>query len=172
MSDRLSILSNEEIDSLYSIPSLDDEERTYLFSLDEDDKSYIHTLNKNIPKKVNYILQLGYYRAVNYFFKFSFQKQQKDVEFIIKQYFPSSTFPKKQLSKNHYYHNRTKIMEKYGLVNPDNNFYSLLLGEAKLLAKRHSLSKFVLKELLDICLQKKRDSTKLFYFPRNCCYST
>ena len=154
MSDRLSILSNEEIDSLYSIPSLDDEERTYLFSLDEDDKSYIHTLNKNIPKKVNYILQLGYYRAVNYFFKFSFQKQQKDVEFIIKQYFPSSTFPKKQLSKNHYYHNRTKIMEKYGLVNPDNNFYSLLLGEAKLLAKRHSLSKFVLKELLDICLQK------------------
>ncbi len=35
MADRLFILTKEEINSLYSIPKLDDEERAFLFELDE-----------------------------------------------------------------------------------------------------------------------------------------
>jgi hypothetical protein len=34
---RLTILTQEEIDTLYAIPSLDDEERSFLFGLDEAD---------------------------------------------------------------------------------------------------------------------------------------
>ncbi len=36
MADRLSILTEEEINSLYSIPKLDDEERAFVFELDEE----------------------------------------------------------------------------------------------------------------------------------------
>ena len=154
MANRLFILTEEEINSLYSIPKLDDEERAYLFELDEKDKIYLHSLKKDVPRKVNYILQLGYYRAVNYFFRFSFQKQQADVEFILRQYFPDHPFPKKQISKNYHYDNRNRVMVKYSLADPDSDFTENLLNQAKSLAKRHALPKFVLQELLAYCLQK------------------
>ena len=59
MADRLFILTKEEINSLYSIPKLDDEERTFLFELDEEDKTYLHSLKKDVPRKVNYITTVG-----------------------------------------------------------------------------------------------------------------
>ncbi|NQY64947.1 MAG: Tn3 family transposase [Alteromonadaceae bacterium] len=155
MADRLSILTQEEIHSLYSIPKLDDEERSFIFELDEEDKIYLQSLKKDNPRKINYILQLGYYRAVNYFFRFSFQKQRADVEFILKQYFPNTPFPKKQISKNYHYDNRTKVMEKFGFTDPDSSFKDQLLNEAKSLAKRHVLPKFVLQSLLTYCLHTK-----------------
>ena len=65
MADRLSILAEEEIHSLYSTPKLDDEERAFVFELDEEDKTYLESLKNDIPRKINYILQLGYNRAVN-----------------------------------------------------------------------------------------------------------
>lgn len=151
---RLSILTKEEVRSLYSIPSLDDEERSFVFALEVDDKAYLGTLGKDTPRKVNYILQLGYYRAVNYFFRFSFRQQQGDVAFILKQYFPNEPFPKKQISKNYHYDNRSQVMKKYALVDYDSHFEARLLKEAKSLAKRHALPRFVLQELLAYCLQK------------------
>ncbi len=52
MSDRLSILTEKEIQLLYAIPKFDDEERMFVFELDDDDKIYFHSLKNNIPKKV------------------------------------------------------------------------------------------------------------------------
>lgn len=89
MADRLSILTEEEIHSLYSIPKLDDEE----------DQIYLQSLKKDIPRKINYILQLCYYRAVNYLFQFSFQNQRADVEFILKQFFSGTLFLKSKFKK-------------------------------------------------------------------------
>ena len=150
---RLSILTKEEIQSLYSIPSLDEEEQSFLFTLDDEDKAYIETLG-NISRKINYILQLGYYQATNYFFKFNFQSCQLDVKFILARYFPNSSFPKKKISKNYHYDNRTEIMKKYRLTSFNDIFEKLLLKKGKLLAKRHVLPKFVLQELLSYCLQQ------------------
>ena len=52
---RLSILTQEEIDSLYSIPHLDDDERSFLFTLDDEDRLNLNTL-KTVPRKINYTL--------------------------------------------------------------------------------------------------------------------
>ncbi len=49
MANRLFILTEEEINSLYSIPKLDDEERAFLFELDEEDKTYLNSLKKDVP---------------------------------------------------------------------------------------------------------------------------
>ncbi|WP_217426394.1 DUF4158 domain-containing protein [Candidatus Methylobacter favarea] len=40
---RLTILTQQEIDTLYAIPSLDDEKRSFLFSLDEIDRAILDT---------------------------------------------------------------------------------------------------------------------------------
>ncbi|MCU7954589.1 MAG: Tn3 family transposase [gamma proteobacterium symbiont of Bathyaustriella thionipta] len=150
---RLSILTQEEIDSLYSIPHLDDDERSFLFTLDDEDRLNLNTL-KTVPRKINYILQRGYYQATNYFFRFSFQKYKTDVEFILKTYFPDAPFPKKQISKNYHYKNRALLMKKYGLADSNNEFEKRLIKEARSIAKRHVLPKFVLQELLSFCLQQ------------------
>jgi len=84
---RLSILTTDEINALYAIPILDDEERSFLFSLDVEDQLILDTLEKDTARKVDYILQLGYYRAIGYFFLFSFQKVKADVDFIMQLYF-------------------------------------------------------------------------------------
>ena len=60
---RLTILTPQEIDTLYSIPSLDDEERSFLFSLDEVDRAILDALGNVTARKVDYLLQLGFYRG-------------------------------------------------------------------------------------------------------------
>jgi len=151
---RLSILTPDEINALYAIPSLDDEERSFLFTLDADDIAVLDSFENNTARKVDYILQLGYYRAVNYFFLFSFQKVKADAVFIMRLYFPEEPFPKKQVSKNHHYRNRCEVMNKSGLKDADTDFQSQLLKEAKELVKRHALSRFVLEGLLVYCQQQ------------------
>jgi len=148
---RLTILTPQEIDSLYAIPRLDDEERSFLFSLDEVDRAIIDSLGNDTARKVDYILQLGFYRAIGTFFLFSFQKVKADVEFILQQYFPEEPFPKKQVSKNHHYQNRCAVMNQFGLRDADAGFQSQFRKEAKALAKRHVLSRFILEELLSYC---------------------
>jgi TnpA family transposase len=151
---RLNILTQDEINALYAIPTLDDEERSFLFGLDSDDIAILDSLENNTARKVDYILQLGYYRAVNYFFLFSFQRVKADTAFIMQLYFPGEPFPKKQVSKNHHYWNRCEVMRKFGLKEADTGFQTPLLKEAKGLVKRHALAKFVLEGLLIYCQQQ------------------
>jgi hypothetical protein len=108
-----------------------------LFSLDEIDRAILDSLENDIARKVDYILQLGYYRAIGTFFLFSFQKVKAYAGFILKLYFPGEPFPKKQVSKNHHYRNRCAVMNQFGLKDVDAGFQGQLLKEAKALAKRH-----------------------------------
>ncbi len=99
----LTILTQDEINDLYEIPTLDDDERSFLFAIDIDDIAVLDSFENNTACKVDYILQLGYYRAVNYFFLFGIQKVKADAVFIMRLYFPDEPFPKKQVSKNYHY---------------------------------------------------------------------
>jgi hypothetical protein len=151
---RLTILTQDEIDSLYTIPRLDDEERSFIFELDADDLAYLDTVENNVACKINYILQLGYYRAINNFFQFSFVKVKTDVEFIKQRYFLKEPFPKKKITKKQHYTNRCQVMAKYQLKDSDASFLKKLLKHAKMLAKSHSLSRFILEGLLSYCQQQ------------------
>lgn len=73
---RLSILTNDEINALYKFHILSDEDRTYLFNLDDPDRVYIDSIH-SISQKIDYILQLGYYRSVSYFFVLPSIKSKK-----------------------------------------------------------------------------------------------
>ncbi len=150
---RLTILTQEEINSLYAIPTFDDEERAFLFTLDANDITILDTYGNDIARKVNYILQLGFCRATNNFFTFTIQQIKSDADFIMRQYFPDEPFPKKQLSKNLHYLNRCDVMHKVGLKDADAAFQDQLAKEAKALAKRHVLSRFILEGLLSYCHQ-------------------
>lgn len=150
---RLSILFNDEINALYKIPILKDEERSCLFELDNLDLVYIDLTN-SINQKIDYILQLGYYRSVSYFFRFTFHQVKEDVYFILQHYFPMASFPKNDISKHIHYKNRNQVCKKYGIKDTDPVFLRELDKEAKRLVKIHMLPKFVLTGLLSFCQHK------------------
>ena len=148
-------MTPEEINTLYALPSLDDEERACLFTLEVDDRAIIDGFGGDTARKVNYILQLGYCRATHNFFTFSIQQVKPDVDFIMREYFPDEAYPKKQLPKNLHYRNRCAVMDRIGLQEADAGFQDKLAKEAKVLAKRHVLSRFVLEGLLSYCQQQQ-----------------
>lgn len=63
---RITILSKDEVEYLYGIPKLTDSDRMVLFDLEETDHHAIRNL-PNDAVKIDYIIQLGYFRAKKYF---------------------------------------------------------------------------------------------------------
>jgi len=96
---RITILSEDEYQYLYGIPDLTNNERMVLFDLSEADNKAINKLPDEAVK-ITYILQLGYFRATNYLFNFTFQQVSQYVWFIINNYFPKVPFPYVLLAKN------------------------------------------------------------------------
>ena len=151
---RLKILSDDDFNKLYKLPKLNNEERQFVFELDEIDKNYLNTVN-SIPTKINYILHLGYFRTSQYFFAFTFQGVKEDVRFIIKTYFPGTTFPTKQISNRQYYSNRQAILNKHEMSLYNKDLDSYLSNYLKSLVKQHSIPKYLFDSLLDYCHQHK-----------------
>lgn len=136
------------------MPVLEDEDRPFVFELDEEDKTYLASFD-DIQKKINYILQIGFFRITNYFYNVTFQGNRQDTWYVIKTYFPSEKFPKTKVSKRCYYDNRKAILKKYGV-----SLYSSLhkvktLRYAKELIKQHAVPKYVFDSLLEYLHQHK-----------------
>jgi len=149
---RITILSEDEQDHLYGIPKLTDPDRRVLFELSESDHEEINKLPTD-SVKIDYILQLGYFRAKTYFFNFTFYQVREDVWFIINRYFTNVLFPKKQISKHHHYNNQKKLLKRFKLEPFTAKNKIKLQQQAKNLAKRHVYPRFIFDELLNCCLQ-------------------
>lgn len=78
ISDHLTILSQEEISQLYDLPKIEEEDRALFFEITAEDEVY---LNKQtiVNNKINYLLQVGYFRATRNFYKFTFQQVKDDL---------------------------------------------------------------------------------------------
>lgn len=149
---RLTILSKEEEKYLYDIPDLTNDERMVLFDITDADRKQIDKLPDEAVK-IDYILQLGYFRATNYLFNFSFQKVSQDVWFIINNYFPNTPFPKKRISKRHHYDNQKRILKHLRFKPFSSKGRIQLEQQAKKIARRHVYPRFIFDELLNFCQQ-------------------
>ena len=149
---RIKLLSKDEIECLYGIPELSNEDREVLFGLLETDYQAINEITNDVAK-IDYILQLGYFRAQKYFFKFTFQQIRQDVWFIINNYFPDVPFPKKQVSKHYHYDNQKKILAQFKFKPFTPKEHTELKRYAKKLAKRHIYPRFIFDELISFCHQ-------------------
>ena len=93
---RLKILSGDDFNNLYVIPRLEKEDRTYLFDLDETDHAYLETLT-DIPCKIDYILQLEYFKLSQYFSALHFKACDKMCGTSLKLISLSQSFQRKAL---------------------------------------------------------------------------
>lgn len=86
---RLRILSEEEIKTIYEKPNFTYEDRCSYLSLTQPEKELLHTL-RSIKSKVYFVLQLGYFKAKQLFFTFDLHEVGEDLQYVLKEYFNTS----------------------------------------------------------------------------------
>lgn len=79
---RINLLSNVEVIDLYARPDFNDDERELYFTLNEQEQIILNSYT-TINTQLYFILQLGYFKAKQQFFK-CFATAQYDIKFILK----------------------------------------------------------------------------------------
>src|ERR1700758_2768304 len=111
---RLTVLSEAERLALYSLPDFDDFQRTEYFIFSEDELS-LALRRKGRVEQVYCVLHIGYFKAKQTFFQFSWQDvPPEDIAFIVQRYFPGTTSKLTPLSQYEYYAQRSEIASLFG----------------------------------------------------------
>src|SRR5260370_38626611 len=111
---RLHILDNEEIEALYGRPCLTGDERTDVFTLTQPEKDLLTSFT-HIPIQLYFLLQLGYFKAKQLFFTFTFDDVVEDVTYLLDRYFPATLLPElRMLNKRTILKQRQRILKLFG----------------------------------------------------------
>lgn len=84
---RLSILTQTEIQDYFGIPRLTQEDREHYFDLADSELKLIED-SWQLNTKLYFMLQLGYFKAKRMFFNFDAEEVAEDIAYIIGAYFP------------------------------------------------------------------------------------
>lgn len=145
---RLSILSPSEKQSIYQRPVFTKEERAIYFAMNSAEENIIKTELRGISSKVIFILQLGYFRSLFKFFKFDVGDVEKDIIFILQEYFPEQSLDDINLcNKKARIHHCTLIKALYDYNDVDTPLLQKLLKKAESLLLQDANPKYVFKEL-------------------------
>ena len=117
---RLKILSENDFAKLYGLPELNHEEKNYLFVLDEYDNEYLSKID-HLVIKVNYVLQLGYFKVGHHFYNFKQKEVEEDINFIVEICCNGRIKRGQQISKRQYYNNKNAVLKKYQMTDYDAN---------------------------------------------------
>ena len=112
---RISILPTNEIDDLFARPTFNDDERLIWFELDQDILKFI-TSKSSLASKVDFIIQLGYFKSKHQFFTFTLNDVWEDVLYIINRYFPNKVLIKSTLGRALRCLNQQYILENTGFT--------------------------------------------------------
>jgi hypothetical protein len=145
---RLHILDNEEIEALYGRPCFTGDERIHVFTLTQPEKDLLASFT-HLPIQLYFLLQLGYFKAKQLFFTFTFDDVGEDVTYLLERYFPATPLPElRMLNKRTILKQRQRILELFGyrLCTPTDR-HDLFL-RAQQAARISSKPIYVLRELL------------------------
>ena len=101
-------------------------------------------------------LQIGYFKAKDFFFRFSLDKiSQEDVEFIVTRYFKNQVLKTFTITKHEYYLQRDLICQLFGYRAWADKFTEEIYKRGKLSVKRDITPNFIARELL-VFLRKQK----------------
>lgn len=149
VSRRLSILSTDEVDSLYGLPHFTEGDRQSRFDLSTEERQAIDAA-RTITTSVHLILQLGYFKAKAQFFVVSLDHARSDIDHILRRYFPGRLMSEVGvLSKPTRLVQQRIILElmDYRLCGIDERH--ALLAFAQRAAMLSTQPKFILREVLE-----------------------
>jgi hypothetical protein len=146
---RLSILSTEEVDSLYGLPHFTEGERQIHFDLSPEERETIDAA-RTITAGVHLVLQLGYFKAKAQFFVVSLDHVRPDIDHILTRYFPGRLMAEvRSLSKPTRLAQQRIILEllDYRLCGREGRH--ALVAFAQRAAMLSTQPKFILREVLE-----------------------
>ena len=141
------LLTDAEIEVLYSRPTFNDAERDYYFALTDCEHQLLSQCG-NLKSKLYFILHLGYFRASKQFYKFSIEAAQDDVTYLIKKYFaPAQKEFSGTLWKEKYRQQKSDILSLYQYREWNTEYLPKAFEHLKKLIRLHPKGNDTLREL-------------------------
>ena len=150
----LQILSDLEVDELFSLPEFIDTERIYYFTLDPKEEAIMQALIYT-HSKVHFILQLGYFKAKFRLFNFSITEVKEDLLYVMHRYFAKEQIPVELPSRNMLAANNNRILGLMDYNNSTKIAVEILTDRMKVLTRNLSKPEIILRELLLYFKQKR-----------------
>ena len=153
--EHLTILSEAEQSALYDVPDYDNDQRLDYLSL-TDAELQIALSRHNLSAQVYCILQFGYFKAVNLFFRITWtEADPDDISFILQQYFENQTVELQTISKHEHYAQCNEIATLLGYRPWAKEHESILHTYAEKIIRRDMNQKFIAMEVLDYLQHQK-----------------
>lgn len=148
-SKRLTVLSEAERLALYSLPDFDDFQRAEYLSLSEIELDLV-LKRKSLEEQVYCLLQIGYFKAKQTFFRFVLKRAPpEDILLVLQRYFPGKKLlSKKSVNHHEYYAQRDDIICLFGYRLWSKSDCETYQEKALQLAKRDVTPTFILTELI------------------------
>ena len=147
-SKRLTILSEAEKLALYGLPDFDDFQRTEFFAMTDAERTLAFR-RKGLTEQIYCLLQIGYFKAKQAFFRFSLDDvPPEDIAFLLQRYFPGQELVERRVSDNECYTPRREIAALFGCRLWSDGDLPGLLEKATLLARTDVTARFLLTELM------------------------
>jgi len=152
---RLRILDDEEIEALYARPHFTADERTHYFALTQPEHDLIFAFGR-VDVQIYCILQLGYFKAKQLFFAFTFHDVADDVVHIVDRYFSTVRRPAlRPLNKRTILKQRRAILERFQYSLCTNVDREHLFLRAQQAARISSKPIYVLREVLHYLIEQR-----------------
>src|SRR5579862_995469 len=135
---RLRILTQDEVEKLYACPQFNDTERRHFFSLPVVvlvSLKITEFNGKQSSAKLYFILQYGYCKAKHLFFNIKYTDVKDDVSFIMDHFMPNDSISKQLPTRKIQVRAKNKILHLMQFSNDTNATDSLILEKAGNLAK-------------------------------------
>jgi hypothetical protein len=146
-SERLTVLSEAEQYALYGLPDFDDAQRLKYLALSETEL-ILAASRPGFHAQVYCILQIGYFKAKQAFFRFDWSGVDDDCAFVLSRYFIGDAFERKPITHHEHYAQRRRIAELFGYRLCTSDFLPQLAHQAEYIVRRDVSPGFVATELV------------------------
>lgn len=146
---RLTILTQSEIQDYFGLPRLTQEDREYYFDHSDIELSFIED-SWQLDSKLYIILQLGYFKAKQMLFNFNVDEVTDDITYILETYFPYQNNHIFKVPSNPIRVNLHKIIcNHFNFQRYDKNIGNELGEVVKRVVRRSAKPIYILRELLN-----------------------
>ena len=146
-SKRLTVLSEAEHEALYGLPDFDDSQQLDFLALSEAELA-LATSRPGIPAQVYSILQIGYFKAKQSFFRFGWLDVEDDAAFVLSRYCQGEAFEHKTITDHELYTQRRLIADLFGYRQWSGECIPQLAKQAAQITLRDVTPGFVATELI------------------------
>lgn len=137
----------DEQEALYGSPDFDDAQRLEYLALSEAELA-LAVSRPGLHSQVYCVLQIGYFKARQAFFRFDWSEVEDDGSFVLSRYFKGAVFAQKSITKHEHYTQRERIAELFGYRFWTADFLPQLSQQAEQIVRRDVTPGFVTAELI------------------------